>query len=691
MVRICLILLVAAAGLVPAQTQPVPTVPPPKSWDRFVMLVWQFKTDVTRDKALYESLNLRGFHVDRQNEKLQAFAKETGWPFYVDHAADKGYLHLGKLSEGLSGKREIVERPRSMADPKTLETLKKFLTRNVSAARGSTAVAYAFDDEISTGSFCSAIETDGSPLSVAGYRKFLQAMYGTIEALNAEHGTTWRSFEAVEPRSYEAVRLEIRPDTLGRLNLSPWCDWRTYMDTQWSDALAELTRTANALDPETPAGYVGGQTPCAYGGQDYRKLAKAVQWMEAYDIGASNEILRSFWDQKRPRVQTFFSSKNARRDAWFLWYYLCHGNRGVICWPDGWFQDGKAAEYISANASTFKEIQGPVSQKILDGAFVHDPIAVYYSHPSIQATWAMDAVPHQATWPRRSSSLESTLSTSSLTRIGWIKSLEDVGLQAKFIHQDHLLGGALVKEGYKVLLLNRVLCLSEAEVAAIRAFATAGGAVVADHLCGIYDEHGKARPKGALDDLLGVTRDLSKGILGGATTTEVNAERAHTFNEKSWMLEGAESFKGMPVFERGLAPNTRAGRHAYLNVSPAGYLLRRSKGEAADWLAFVRGLFKELGVEPRVVIDTPRMESIFWRNADRTTLCIVHNIDRRASIDAYGDLEDELGPDAVKLKFSFSRAVKGLKNERTGKTLGDGRAFEDDFVPWEANVYTYSP
>jgi hypothetical protein len=691
MMRICLIVLVAAAGLLPTQAEPVPTVPPPKHWDRFVMLVWQYKTDVTRDKELYESLNFRGFHVDRRNEKLATFGKETGWPFYVDHAADKGYLHLGKLSDGITGKKEIVERPRSMADPKTMEALKKFLTQNVSASKGSTAVAYAFDDEISTGSFCTPIETDGSPLSVAGYRKFLQAMYGSIEALNTEHETAYKSFDAVEPRSYEAVRAQIRPETLGKLNLSPWCDWRSYMDTQWSDALAELTRTANAIDPETPAGFVGGQMPCAYGGQDYRKLSKAIQWIEAYDIGASNEILRSFWDQKRPHVQTFFSSKDPKRDAWFLWYYLCHGNRGVICWPDGWFQDGKAAPYISANAATFKEVQGPVSQKIIDGSFVHDPIAIYYSHPSIQATWALDAVPHGGTWPRRSSSLESGVSTSNLTRIGWIKSLEDVGLQAKFIHQDHLLGGVLQKEGYKVLVLNRALSLSDAEVAAIRAFVAAGGAVVADHLCGIYDEHGKARPKGALDDLFGVKRDLSKGILGGATTTEVNAERAHAFTEKSWMTEGAETFQGMPVFERGLAPNTRAGRHAYLNVSPAGYLLKRTKGEAADWLTFVRGLFKDLGVEARVVVDAPRMESIFWKNGDRTTLCIVRNIDRRASIDAYGDLTDELGQGSHKLKFSFAQPVKGLKNERTGKVLGDGRAFEDDFIPWEANVYTYAP
>ena len=67
--------LLALLVLLPTASDAVPPVPPSKHWDRFTMLVWQYKTDVMKDKALYESLNLRGFHVDRQNGKLQAFAK----------------------------------------------------------------------------------------------------------------------------------------------------------------------------------------------------------------------------------------------------------------------------------------------------------------------------------------------------------------------------------------------------------------------------------------------------------------------------------------------------------------------------------------------------------------------------------------------------------------------------------------
>ncbi len=664
----------------------VKDVPPPPPWSRFTMLVWQYQTDVLRDRALYESVNLRGFHVDRDNEKLTAFGKENGWPFYVDHAAGKGILHLGRLAEPLLRKPDIQDRPNSLADPKTMERLKSLVKAHVSRAKGAPVVAYAFDDEISTGNFGSPVETDGSPLSVAQYRKFLATTYGTIEKLNAQYGTAHASFDVVAPRSFEAFRGQLKPDGLGRLNLSGWLDWRSFMDKQWADALAELTRYANSIDPGVPAGFVGGGNPCVWGGADYRRLSKSVQWMEAYDIGASNEILRSFWDQKRPRVQTFFSSKNPKNDAWFLWYYLCHGNRGVICWPEGWFKDGKVADYVAANAAVFKEVQGPVSAKIVDGVFAHDPIAIYYSHPSIQLTWALDAATHGRTWPSRSSSMENALSTSSLTRIGWLKTLEDLGYQAKFVHQDHKL------DGFKVLILNRALCLSDAEAVAIRAFAAKGGTVIADHLCGLFDEHGKAREKGALDDLFGAHRDLAQGIFGGKGLTEVDAEKGAQLSEKTWAVDALQ--KGMAVVERGFT--STPGRHAYLNLSPIGYLLKRSKNEGGEWREHVGGLLKAAGLLPRLRMSidgrpSPLTESIFWRNGDRTTLCVVQNLERKALIDGFGATEGAIGDAKVKLALEFAAPVKGLTNERSGKLLGDGTSFEDEYTPWEANVYTYSP
>ncbi len=42
----------------------VPYVPPPASWDRFLILVWQYKTSAERDLELYRDAGFRGFHID---------------------------------------------------------------------------------------------------------------------------------------------------------------------------------------------------------------------------------------------------------------------------------------------------------------------------------------------------------------------------------------------------------------------------------------------------------------------------------------------------------------------------------------------------------------------------------------------------------------------------------------------------
>ncbi len=706
----CLIAAVAAPA-----ADAVPLVPAPASWKRFTILLWQINTDVVRDRALYESVNLHGFHIDRRDDAKQAFAAETGWPFYVDHAADKGYLHVRpEVIKPLMKQKDIIVRPNSLADPATIATMKQHLDANIASAKGSSVVAYAFDDEISTGSFCSPIEADGHPLSVAAYRRELEAVYGTIAKLNAQYGTSHVDFDAIQPQSFEEFRRQITKDGIANLNLSAWCDWRAAMDSQFSDCLNDLTRYANSLDPATPAGFVGGQSPNAFGGYDYRKLTTSVQWMEAYDIGGSNEILRSFWDQRSAHVQTFFSSQDPRLDSWLLWYYLCHGNRGVIAWPNddakdrGWFADGKAADHIAANAETFKEIQGPLSEKILDGEFVHDPVALYYSHPSIQVSWALDVVPHGGTWPNRLSSMDNSLSTSALSRVGWIKTFEDLGVQAKFIHRDHLLGGALAKDGYKVLVLNRVMCLGDDEVAAIRAFAAAGGTVIADHLCGILDEHGKARASGALDDLFGVTRDLGRGWLDGDDMTEVDGEIEYHLSEKNWAI-GAGRHAGMAVFEKGLsaakgttaetvdgtAVVARKGAASYLNLSSVGYMLTRSKDASQPWRDLVGGLLKQAGVEPRIAVSidgapAQRIETLRWKHGERTTLCVVKNIDRAATIDSFGATSDAMGDAAVAMTLRFVKPLKDLVNERTGAKLGNGAQFSDQFTPWQANVYSYA-
>ncbi|MCD6377254.1 MAG: beta-galactosidase trimerization domain-containing protein [Planctomycetes bacterium] len=712
-------------GLLPC----VPFIKPKPIWKRFLILVWQYKTDIRKDLGLYKHVGLFGFHIDRgfSKQAIVDFARKHRLPYYVDHAADKGYLHLTNRTgrKRILRKKTIVPRPYSLADPKTIALLKRHIQRNVLVTRRGPVVAYAFDDEISLGVFNSPCEVDGSPLSVADYRVWLQKTYGNIDALNRMWGTDFKDFSQIQPVSFEAIRRNHTRPLFSRWNLSPWMDWRSYMDTQFANCLAKLTHFTNKLDPHTPAGIVGAQQPAPYGGYDYSKLCRSIQWIEAYDIGGTCEILRSLWcwPERRPYVQTWFSTGDARRDAWFLWYYLLHGNRGVIAWPDrhgSWFhwKNGGIAPFIVQNAATIREVQSALSENILapETRFDADPIAVYYSHPSIQAGWVMDVVTHKGTWPNRSSSLDNTCQTAAKNRVAWFKLLEDCGFQYNVITAQQVAAGELVKQGYRVLILNRAIAMSDTEASAITTFVRKGGTVIADYLTGVLNEHGVGRPAGgALDRLFGIQRDESKGYLDGKHITEIDGELYTKPFLQRLRYDGALKYDGIVVYERGTRANggkattrvgtadvfienrTGKGRTVYLNLTPVAYydMNLRIGIYGRRWRRLISNLLAQSGLKPRAKVfsngkPVPLAELIYWRKGKHIIVGLVKNPTRQGSISAAGAIYGVTGK-PIDVEIVFRQPVRNIRDLRTGRKLPDGRIIQTRWKPWEALLFQLTP
>jgi len=702
--------------------EPVGPIRQRPEWNRFVILVWQYQTDARRDRPLYEKIGLHGFHIDHGAGKqaLARWSLEAGFPYYVGHAAGKGILYLYRRERpAILRKRTVVRRPHSLADPATMAELERRLRRNVRATSAGLVLGYAFDDEISLGTFNSPCEVDAHPQSVAWYRRWLAARYGTIERLNRQWGSTFKSFGDVAPASFESVRRQLDTRPPSAWNLSPWVDFRHFMDYQFATVLRRLAEFTNRLDPRIPAGFVGGQQPSAYGGYDYAYLARAVQWMEAYDIGGTNEILRSLWNNpRRPHVQTFFSKGDPRRDSWFLWYYAVHGNQAVIAWPEKWFRRNgyDIRPSIAADAETFREVQSAATAPFVspDTRFDPDPIGVYYSHPSVQVGWAIDCIPHRSTWINRLSALDNNCQTQGHLRVAWFKLLEDCGFQYDVIPYLDVQEGRADLGRFKAIILPRTIALSDAEAAALRRFVESGGTLIADAMCGLTDEHGRGRPRGALDDLFGIERDEHAGFFNGKELAEINGELyARPFLERLTAYRGALRWRNIVVVERATHPTdskcenlqgTRTavmftkkvgrGRAVYLNLSPLEYLdaSRRTNSYGATWRAIARRLLAEAGLRPRLVIrengrEARMIEALWWRRRDGMRyLAVVKNPVRRATVSSFGKIEGaSFAPEKIALEFR--EPVRDLVNLRTGKHLGSGAKFTDTFNPCEANVY----
>jgi hypothetical protein len=389
--------------------------------------------------------------------------------------------------------------------------------------------------------------------------------------------------------------------------------------------------------------------------------------------------------------------------VWQVWYYLAHGNRGFIGWVQGWFQDKVPAAWHQAVAPHYLEAGGKIGPLLSGARWRHDGVAIYYSHPSIQLGWVLDAEAHGRTWINRNN--DHRLGASHLVRHAWEDMLRDEGVQYDFLSYVDVIQKGVPSE-YKVLILPACLCLSDVEVRRIEEFCRAGGTVIADYLPGLWDQHGKGRAAGgALDGLLGVKHDpglSAKDLFQGTLWCEVDQD-AHfmwktyeEFYSKNQCIKDASGFN-KAVREMGVDHTAKAGKGSavLMNLSPQWYNAYREAGfeQAGKRQVFMKHL-REAGVKPWVRIEGagPRehgYEITYWRKAGRTILFVCFHPAVEGSQTGGGNsvgLKRELVPITLK----FASAVRDARDERSGKALAGGDSFRFEWKMNEAVVMSFA-
>lgn len=660
-----------------------------KAWPTFTYMPWTYQwrigyTDTSAEWSLGHGYN--GAFVDREPPagKLQ-WIDRHGLRYYVDHVAGKGALHLW---DGDAARPHLAElhgtgiRPRPLNEGLRTE-LKTLIARHIRANKSSpNRAAYALDDEISWGHFAHPTMwriTDDD----AAYPKWLAEVYGAAHAPRRER---WIGYGDVLPK--------LSQWSVADFDASPLLDQWTFNDATWANFVGDLVEYANSLDPATPAGFVGGQAPSAFGGYDYARLMRKVQFIESYNLGSSQAIIRSFNPgNAMPAVTTHFH-RDVADTVWQAWYYLAHGNRGFIGWVQDWFdKDGKPKAWHDQVGPALREVE-KLSPLLAGARWEHDGIAIYYSHPSIQLGWVLDAQAHGKTWVNRNN--DHRLGSSHLVRRAWENMLRDSGLQYDFLsYVDVIQGG--VPRGYRVLVLPACLCLSDVEARRIREFVEAGGTVVADYLPGAWDQHGKGRAVGAaLDDLFGVRHDpkmTARDVFNGRADLWAETDQDANFTYKTYVelltkrnacvRDGSGFNKAVRTADTQVVRSVGKGRAVLMNLSPQWYNAYRVTGAEA---ARRRDVFvRPLGATPVVTVrggsEAFGWEVTRWRAGDRTILFLTSNPEVAGSETGGGNAVG-LRSEAVPVTLEFARPITGVRDERAGKALPDGARFN---VTWKMN------
>jgi hypothetical protein len=382
-----------------------------------------------------------------------------------------------------------------LSDPVWLDRVAARLAAHVRAFGPYRPLFYNLADEAGIADLAAAWDFDFSPASLAGLRAWLRNQYGTLAALNAEWGTAFADWDAVQPMTTDAARA--RADE----NFAAWADFKAWMDVAFAQAVRAGSNALHAADPAALAGLEGAQAP-GWGGYDYSALAPAVDVMELYDHGNNMELARAF-NPAIALLTTSFGADAAERHA--IWRALLMGTRGLILWDEGdglVGEDGSSGPRGRALAPTFAELRGGLGAQVMAARPQPDRVAILYSPASFRTRWLLDRRADGKPWTERGSAAEWDDDNAWRAAMGRaVRTLTEAGLQPRFLTDAMIAAGALREGGPRLLLLPQAIALSPAAAAEIGAFAGRGGAVAADAEPGQFDAHSRRLPAPLLSGL----------------------------------------------------------------------------------------------------------------------------------------------------------------------------------------------
>ena len=582
-------------------------------------------------------------------------------------------------------KTDLIRDP-CLTDPKYLATVKDTLTKCAEQVREYSTSEFSLGDECHfvAGNY----DVCMSPTCNADFREFLKKDYGTLDKVNAEWGTEYKTWDDVVPITLEDARKTGR--------FPQWVDHRRHMESVWAGIYGFSRDTIRQVVPKARVGYEGSDTEVgSFHANDYWKLAQMMEFNNIYyrdfltnavrDFSPPNMLLGAGWYGGYPNC------RNEPYMRWFPWRALFKGSNSLWIWM-GYGTAGSVLAYdlspypfYKANAEEVAEIKSGPAKLLLSSERQHDGIAVLWSASSVHAAEFTPGFP----------AMDATL--NDLVQV-----IHDLGLECKVVSYQQLAEGKVKPSEFKTLILPGCQALSLAECAAVRAFAETGGMVLADLRPGVYDEHGKPYPGGgALDALFGVktetakfaraTGDLAVGngnlVLKGViadTSVTANTGAPYTTLDKTPVIIGHTTGKGQALL---------------LNFALPGYeALGRSAAKSGDfgtWAPgepirqFLAGTLALGGVKPPVRLSPllPQVEISRFRNGDAEYIGIVQGLPRDTT-DYTNLLAQPLGPKPVTVTFPRKAFVYDV---RQGLFLGEMNSVVVMLQPGVAKLYALLP
>lgn len=381
------------------------------------------------------------------------------------------------------------------------------------------------------------------PHTVSRYRRWLQARYGTLEALNRAWYRRYSSWEEVEPNRLSTI-----------LSYTDYIDWRRFIQEKLRDDLRDRTEAVKAIAPRaiatshsaisslftSPTGGDGNpddflMAPVVdfYGTSFYPKHSRPVGQDEVWR-GAVLDAARSAGYSEGGRgfyigeLQGGFGtvalnvSAHVTREDLRMWTYsaLARGAKGInfYAWypmSSGYESGGYGLIHLDGTLTDRAREAGRIAglidrhQKLLlearpvraEVAIVYNPLSYFIGGRQRVATGA---------GPQSE--------VAGIERASWLgiyRALFPTNVPVDFVHVNRLDAAALRR--YKLIFLPYPLMLPESAAAPLRRYVEEGGTLVVEARAGWTNDRGYASeiiPGLGLHEVLGCRETLVETVPG---------------------------------------------------------------------------------------------------------------------------------------------------------------------------------
>lgn len=505
-----------AFGTAGAVAQDAPLVSPSvASPVRFERVLWC--GDLAGSAPRAAAFGFTAVQLGRSVDPAPAIAAGLG--YYLDQPIGKGLLELRDeqwqpVARAYDQQRDaqVLIRPGCYGDPERLAAAVATAVAEAQRVAGPALRFVALADEPSATRHDAPLDTCRCAHCLAAFRAFVQRRHPELAAANHALGTNFPSFADVVPPTTDQVRRRELGDRGLPRDLRGWNLSRRFVDEQFAGAVHAIAAAVQRVVPTVPVGLTGTSAPAAFGGSDPHRVLSPLTLVEPYAIGGAVELATAFAPAAH-RYTTIAPPGADELAGSSLPDYLraqvsslgCRGAAGVVVWNDGTVFSANAEPTPFAAALRSAWQQYGQTLDALAGASV-EPSSLWLveDQATVRAWWMLDSVGDGMTWVRRLASYEAKHSTSQAARIGWLRVLQDLGFEPRFVTSEGL-AERLLRESPRCLVLPALLSLDDRTAQAITAYVRAGGVLLADHATGLYDGQLLRRDAGALDALFGIS------------------------------------------------------------------------------------------------------------------------------------------------------------------------------------------